>query len=159
MRRLEQIKLRVNNYLFIACLLFFCMGTAITANGQSANLKGTWNIDQVKIKKTVNGVATEKTYSTRERIESFVSCPQKVTFKADNKVIFEYSGQEPRESEYIIEGGKVKIMTAAAAYEYGYAITGTNAISLTRSVSYSYNRDNEPSDKITEEYTFQGHKE
>ena len=157
MKRLELFSShRISALSRISFLLLF---TAMTLSAYGQTLEGVWTIDQIKIKKTINGVAAEKTYSTRERIESFASCPQKVTFKAGNKVVFEYSGQEPREEEYTVEGNKIKIFTAAAMLEYEFTIMGTNTISLTHSVDYVYNHDNRPTDKIKEEYTFNGNKQ
>jgi hypothetical protein len=155
MKHLKQIKYNVNNYLFIACLLFFGMGTAISANAQTASLEGTFDVYQVNIKKTVNGVASEKTYSVGEPFESFMSCPQKITFKSDNKVVFEYSTQEAIECKYSIENdNKIKIMSDVAIFEYGYTIIQADNILLNHSIDYVYNHVNGPTDEITEEYTF-----
>ena len=155
MKHLKQIKFSVNSYLFVASLLFFGMGTAISANAQTASLEGTWDVDQVNIKKTVNGVASEKTYSVGESVESFMSCPQKITFKSDNKVVFEYSTQKASECKYSFEGdNKIKIISDVAIYEYGYTITQADNIQLNHSIDYVYNHGNGQIDKITEEYTF-----
>jgi len=156
MKRLKQIKLSKKAFLFIACLLFFCMGTANKANGQS--LTGIWNIDQVKIKKTVNDVVSEKTYSMEDSFEIFADCPQKVTFKTGNKVVFEYDDKASCEAPYSLEGNKIIRMTPDAFYEYEYAITGSNNIQLIYSIDYYYNHSDGRVDKITEECTFIGHK-
>ena len=149
--------MRKNTFLIIKTILLLMLFSS-NAFSQGGTLEGAWIIEQVKIKKTVNGVAAEKTYSKGERIESFISCPQKVTFKAGNKVVFEYSGQESLEAEYTVEGNKIKIKNIEAMLEYGFTITGTNTINLTYSIDYVYNRDNQPSDKIKEEFIFYGNK-
>ena len=159
MKRLEKIKLRMNNSLFIVCLLFFCLGTAIAADGQSANLTGTWNIDQVTVRKTVNGVVSENTYLMTESFEIFAECPKKITFKAGNKVVFESDGRKPREDEYTVEGNRITRMASIAHYEYEFAITEANNIQLIYSINYFYNHADGRTDKITEYCTFRGHRE
>ena len=155
MKHLKQIKINMNNFLFTVSLLFFGMGTAISANARTVSLEGTWDIYQVNIKKTVNGVVSEKTYSAGEPVESFISCPQKITFKSDNKVVFEYNGQEPRENKYSLEeDNKIKIISVGAIFEYGYTIIQADNIVLNHSVDYVYNHENGQTDEITEEYTF-----
>ena len=155
MKHLKQIKFSVNNYLFIACLLFFCMGTVISANAQTVSLEGTWDVYQVNIKKTVNGVVSEKTYSAGEPVESFISCPQKITFKSDNKVVFEYSTQETSVYRYSFDGDKIELIPDFAIYEYRHTITHVdNSLLINCSIDYVYNHGNGQIDKITEEYTF-----
>ena len=152
---MKQIKFSVNNYLFIVCLLFFGMGTVISANAQTSSLEGTWDVYQVNIKKTVNGVVSEKTYSAGEPVESFMICPQKITFKSDNKVVFEYSTQKASECKYSFEDdNKIKIISDVAIYEYIYTIIQADNILLSHSIDYVYNHGNGQIDKITEEYTF-----
>jgi len=124
------------------------------------DLVGTWIIDQVTIKKTVNDVPSEKTYSLKQRqkIESFADCPKKIIFKADGKMIFEYDGKEASEDSYTVEGNQIIRMTPAALYKYEYTITDANKIQLLYSIDYVHNSGNKI-DRITEEYTFSGTKQ
>ena len=147
------------NQLFIACLLFLCMGAAIPANGQTTDLTGTWNINQVTIKKTVNGTVSENTYSIKDRFESFAGCPQKITFKAGNLIVFEYDGKTSREDSYAIEGDRITRMAPTAHFVYQYAITGANRIQLIYSIDYYYNHPDGRTDKITEVSTYHGNRE
>ena len=41
------------------------------------DLLGTWTINRVKVKKTVDGVSSERTYSAGQKVESFIPCPQR----------------------------------------------------------------------------------
>jgi len=149
------------NYVFKkkSLLLLLFIGITIAANGQTTNLQGTWVIDQVKLKKTINGETTEKTYSMRLRFDVFVECPQKITFANDNKVIFEYRDNEPKEETYLIEGDIIKRFTAEAPYEYRYTITDTDKIQLHQTVNYLYNYEDRRSDKISEEYIYYGYRQ
>ena len=154
MKRLDFI------YVFIKKSLIFLLFIGITfaTNGQTTNVEGTWVIDQVKLKKTVNGVATENTYSMMQRFDAFIECPQKITFAADNKIVFEYRENEPKEDTYLIEGDLIRRLTPEAPYEYRYTITNTDKIQLHHSVNYLYNYEDKRSDKITEEYTYYGNR-
>ena len=124
------------------------------------DLVGTWIIDQVTIKKTVNDVPSEKTYSLKQRqkIESFADCPQKIIFKVDGKMIFEYDGKEASEDSYTVEGNQITRMTPVAGFNYEYTITDANKIELRYSIDYVHNSGNNV-DRITEEYTFFGTKQ
>lgn len=121
-------------------------------------LTGTWIIDQVKIKKTVNGISSENTYSRNQRFESFADCPNKITFTADGKVRFEYAGKDPQEDSYTVESDRITRMTPAAWFEYEYTLTDANKIQLVYSVDY-VRYPNDVRNEITEEYTFFGTKE
>ena len=157
MKSLNQINLRVKGLFFSVSFLLFCTGMAFSANGQDANLVGTWVINQVKIKKMVNDVSSEKTYSMKQRFASFIDCPQKITFTADKKVIFEYYGKKTSEDTYSVEGNKIKRETPIAGYEYEYSIID-NKIQIYYIVSYlSHYTDG--TDWIKEEYTLYGTKE
>ena len=154
MKRLDFIYVFIKKYLFF--LLF--IGITFAANGQTANVEGTWVIDQVKFKKTVYGVTTEKTYSMTQHFDAFIECPQKITFTDNNKIIFEYRENEPKEGTYLIEGDLIRRITAEAPYEYRYTITDTGKIQLHHSVNYLYNYGDGLSDKITEEYSYYGYR-
>lgn len=123
-------------------------------------LEGAWRIDQVKVKKTVNGASSENTYSLKlkQKIESFADCPKKMTFTADGKVIFEYNDKAPSEGSYKVEGNQILRKTPVAGYEYEFVFTDTNKIQLLYSIDYVRNSGNNV-DQITEEYTYFGTKE
>lgn len=138
------------------------MGTEATATNLALatadDLVGTWIIDQVKVKKTVNDVSSENTYSPKQRFKSFTDCPNKITFTTDGKVIFEYNDKDPSEDAYTVKGNRITRMTPIAWLNYEYTITAANKIQLLYSVDYvRYSDDNKNS--ITEEYTFFGTKE
>ena len=158
MKRLSKIHLRMNKFLFMASVLFLCVGAAIPANGQTTNLTGTWNINQVTIKKTVNGVVSENTYSMGESFDIFADCPQRITFKAGNTVVFEYDDRASREAPYTVEGNIITRMAPQAFYRYKYTITGSNSIQLVYSINYSYNHPDGRTDRITEQSTFHGYR-
>jgi len=160
MKRLNKINLRMNKSLFIASILFLCVGTAIPVAGQNANLTGTWNINQVTIKKTVNGVVSENTYSMGDRFDIFADCPQRITFKAGNIVVFEYDDRDKpsREAPYTIQGNKIIRRAPTVSFVYEYTITGSDSIQLIYSVNYYYNHPDGRTDKITEESTFHGYR-
>ena len=155
MKRLEIIDFFVKKPLFF--LLF--IGVAFAANGQTTNIEGIWVINQVKVKKTINGVTTENTYSMKQHFDSFTACPQKITFAADNKIIFEFSDMVSNEGTYTIEGNIITRLAPEAPYEYKYSITNSNEIQLIYSVNYLYNHKDRTQDKITEECTFYGYRE
>ena len=139
--------------------LLFYTGIMFSANAQSANLEGTWVINQIKVKKTVNGVSSEKTYSMKQQFDIFAECPQKISFTADNKIIFEFSDMAPGEGTYTTEGNIINRLTPEAPYEYKYTLTDTNSIQLFHSVNFRYNHKDRTQDKITEEYIFYGYRE
>ena len=159
MKRLEQLNLHRRKALFKMPIIILFILVTLSAYGQTSVLKGTWVIEQVTIKKTVNGVVSEKTYSMKDRIESFVECPQKITFAADNKAIFEYHDRGTHEYRCEIEIYTVKIINPLSVREYGYTITEAGNIMLTNTIDYVYNHENGQVDKITEEYIYRGHKE
>ena len=150
---------RLSMRLLCVCVLLFSCVFSFSAYGQANNLVGTWRFDQVKVKKTVNGVSSEKTYSMKQSFDIFAECPQKITFTADNKIIFEFSDMAPKEGTYSTEGNIIKRLTPEAPYEYKYTITEANVIQLIYSVNYRYNHRDRRQDKITEECTFYGYKE
>ena len=124
---------------------------------QESALIGTWMVNEVKIKKTVNGLSSEKTHSTRGRVDSFVDCPQKITFMSDNKMIFEFASREPVEGTFTVEGNKIIRSIPSANYEYEYSVVD-NKVQLIYSIDYVYNHEDGTVDKITEECTFFGTK-
>lgn len=120
------------------------------------DLVGSWIIDQVKIKKTVNGVSSENTHSLKlkQQFKSFTDCPKKITFTADRKVIFEYDDRDPSEGSYTVEGNQITRTMPIAVLTYEYTITDANKIQML--YLFDYERGNE---RITEEYTFFGTKQ
>lgn len=114
-------------------------------------LKGTWTIDRVKVKKTVDGVPSEKTYSLSQKFETFIPCPRKITFAADGKAVFEYGDRSTGPDEYTVEGRQVKVMVPVAVYTYEYAITDAGELQLVYTIDYTRN-----STSIVEEYTYFG---
>ena len=158
MKHLKQINLRMNKGLFIVSVLFLCLGTVTPANGQSTDLTGTWNINQVTIKKTVNGVVSENTYSMGDSFDIFADCPQRITFKDGNSIVFEYDDKASHEAPYTIEGNRITRMAPQASYKYIYTITGSDSIQLIYSVDYYCNHSDGRTDKITEESTFHGYR-
>lgn len=116
-------------------------------------LAGTWTIDRVKVKKTVDGVSSENTYSLKQKFETFVPCPKKITFGTDGKAVFEYADHTTGPDEYTVEGRQVKVMVPVAVYTYEYTITDAGKIQLVYSISYNRN-----STSIVEEYTYFGTK-
>ena len=129
---------------------------------QTTNLEGEWVIEQVKIKKTVNSVVSENTYSISESFDMFAECIGKITFTSDNQVIVERKGksadEEPNTGTYTVEGNKITRMIPEMNKEYKYEITETNEIQLLYSFDYFYNHGQNRIDKITEECTFYGTK-
>ncbi len=117
-------------------------------------LVGAWTINRVKVKKTVDHVSSEKTYSLKQKFETFYPCPKKITFTADRKAIFEYNDNRVSgPDEYTVEGNQIKVMVPVAVYTYEYTITETGELQLINSVSYNRN-----STSIVEEYTYFGTK-
>lgn len=115
-----------------------------------SDLLGTWTVNRVKVKKTVDGVSSENTYSAGQRFETFVPCPKKVTFSADGNSVFEYdNGKTDGPFEYTVEGDQIKRMDPAAVYTYKYTVTNGGELQLVVSISYA--RDSKP---IEEEYTY-----
>ena len=118
------------------------------------DLLGTWTINRVKVKKTVDGVSSERTYSAGQKVESFNESPKRVTFSADGNSVFEYeNGKTDGPFEYTVEGNQINRMDPAATYNYKYTITPSGELQLVVSVSYS--RD---SQSIVEIYTYYGTK-
>ena len=148
------------------CMIMFCFGMAFSVNGQSKNLEGTWVIDSVMVKKTVNNVVeiAGNIHSINDLFEMFAECPLTITFTADKKIIVEPKGKEPGETPsqsegtYVVEGNKITRNISIAGIEYEYIITEKNKIQLLHSIGYSYNHGHGRIDKITEEYTFYGTK-
>lgn len=117
-------------------------------------LTGTWTIDRVKVKKTVDGVSSENTYSLKQKFETFIPCPKKITFGADGKTVFEYENRVVEGPfEYTVEGNQIKRMVPVAVYTYEYTITDTGELQLVYSIDYARN-----STSIVEEYTYFGTK-
>ena len=157
MNNVKQINRFTMRLLSMCVILFF---SALTNHiiGQTHNLEGTWRIDQIKVKRTVNNVSSEKTYNSRQRIDLFADCPQKITFTTDKKIIFEYNDKEPSEGTFTIEGNKIKRILSAEVLEYEYSITD-NKIQLLYSINYVYSHNKGKSEVIIENCTFQGTKE
>jgi len=158
MNNVKQIN-RLTMRLLLACILFSLSAFTNSADGQTNDLEGSWRIDQIKVKKTVNNVSSEKTISTRQRIDLFADCPNKITFSADNKIIFEYNDKEPSEGSYIIEGNKVIRMISTANIEYEFIKTEPNKIQFLYYIDYFHNHEDKQMDEIREECTFYGTKE
>ena len=115
----------------IAILFLLLIDTPVIF-AQTTNLKGTWVIEQVKIKKTVNGIVSEKTYSISESFDMFAECIEKITFTSDNRVIVERKGkganEKPSEGTYTVEGNMITRMIPESNVIYEYEITETNNI-------------------------------
>ena len=105
------------------------------------DLLGTWTINRVKVKKTVDGVSSERTYSAGQKVESFNESPKRVTFSADGN------------SVYTVEGNQIKRMIMVAVLTYDYKVMPSGELQLVTTVSYA--RD---SHSIDEEYTYYGTK-
>lgn len=118
------------------------------------DLLGTWTINRVKVKKTVDGVSSERTYSAGQKVESFNESPKRVTFSADGNSVFEYeNGKTDGPFEYTVEGNQIKRMIMVAVLTYDYKVTPSGELQLVNSISYA--RD---SHSIVEEYTYYGTK-
>ena len=118
------------------------------------DLLGTWTINRVKVKKTVDGVSSERTYSAGQKVEAFNESPKKVTFSADGNSVFEYeNGKTDGPFEYTVEGNQIKRMIMVAVLTYDYKVTPSGELQLVTTVSYA--RD---SHSIDEEYTYYGTK-
>ena len=118
------------------------------------DLLGTWTINRVKVKKTVDGVSSERTYSAGQKVESFNESPKQVTFSADGNSVFEYeNGKTDGPFEYTVEGNQIKRMIMVAVLTYDYKVTPSGELQLVTTVSYA--RD---SHSIDEEYTYYGTK-
>lgn len=140
--------------LFFICTLFFCIGTFSSAYGQNNELEGTWRIDRVIIKKTVNDVESVKTYYLSQDFKSFIKCPQKVAITSD-EIIFEYKNGDMDYSPYLIKDDKIQRLFNSAIFDYEYNISGKNQIQLKNSTNYV----NDGTENVKEEYTLYGHRE
>ena len=119
-----------------------------------SDLLGTWTVNRVKVKKTVDGVSSEKTYLAGQKVEAFNESPKKVTFSADGNSVFEYeNGKTDGPFEYTVEGNQIKRMIMVAVLTYDYKVTASGELQLVTTVSYT--RD---SHSIDEEYTYYGMK-
>jgi len=160
MKRLKQVNSRVKKLIFAVSALLLFTGIIFPANGQTTILEGVWNIESVKIKKTVNGVVSENTYAISESFDMFAECPAKITFTSDNQIIVERkgksAGRKPSVEPYTVEGNIISRMASASIISYKYEITETNKIQLLYFIDYYYNHGQNRIDKITEECTFYG---
>ncbi|MDR1344119.1 MAG: hypothetical protein LBJ39_02080 [Tannerellaceae bacterium] len=160
--------------LFIVC----CMGiTPLRAQSSKASLTGTWNIRQVELKQTVDGIAARRIFtssenssmqSVRQRLNrgkvshtdgtitnfSIVRRPVRITF-AGNNITLEYAdGSETGSCRF--EGDHIHVDFPTHPCEYTYSFAGDGELRLNYTVDYLINDDTKHTAK--DECTFYGRK-
>jgi hypothetical protein len=140
--------------LILSTILLLCpQGRAQSGN---ASLTGTWNIQKVELRQTVdNGAPALKVFNSGDDASStFVQLPAKITFTAGN-VTFEYADRQEI-GTYQLQGNKLQVGFAAQMVSYTYILSEGN-LRLGQTVEYVIN-EGETVHRAKDEYTFYGQK-
>ncbi|PNE27932.1 hypothetical protein BHU09_09895 [Tannerella sp. oral taxon 808] len=100
-----------------------------------SDLLGTWTVNRVKVKRTVDGVSSESTYSAGQRFETFIPCPQR--WRVINSKELELSFEDGRKEvlEYRLGDGQFTINYLGADFQYSYSV---NNASMTLTSTFEY---------------------
>ena len=104
-----------------------------------SDLLGTWTVDRVKVKKTVDGVSSENTYSAGQRFETFIPCPQKWSFINSKELEMSFEDGRKEVLEYRLGDGQFTINCLGANFQYSYSIDNA-MMTLTSTFEYGNNK-------------------
>ena len=99
------------------------------------DLLGTWTINRVKVKKTVDGVSSERTYSAGQKVESFIPCPQRWRMMNSKELEMYFEDGRKEVLEYKLGDGQFSINSLGAIFDYSYSVNG-NTMTLTSTFKY-----------------------
>jgi hypothetical protein len=142
--------------LILSTILLLCPWHMGRAQSGNASLAGTWNIQKVELRQTVdNGAPTVKVFNSGDDASStFVQLPAKITFTVSN-VTFEYAGRQEI-GTYYTENNKLHVKFPDQPSEYTYTLSGGN-LQLGSVVNYVINEGGQVF-SVAEQYTFYGQK-
>lgn len=94
------------------------------------DLLGTWTIDRVKVKKTVGGVSSENIYSSGQRFETIIPCPQRWRIINSKELEMYFEDGRKEVLEYELGDGHIAINCLGAIFHYSYSVNN-NTMTLT----------------------------
>jgi hypothetical protein len=159
--------------LILSIILLLCpQGRAQSGN---ASLAGTWNIQKVELRQTVDGIVTNRTFAPGDAAAtqsatqrprkvshtdgmitdfSIVRRPVRITFAGDN-ITLEYAG-ESETGTCRFESGRIHVDFQTHPCEYTYSFAGDGELRLSYAVDYMIN--DETMHIAKDECTFYGRK-
>jgi hypothetical protein len=142
--------------LILSIILLLCPWHTGRAQSGNASITGTWNIQKVELRQTVdNGAPALKVFNPGDDASStFVQLPAKITFTAGN-VTFEYADRQEI-GTYQLQGNTLKVGFAMQMVNYA-CLLSEGSLRLSQTVEYIIN-EGETVHQAKDEYTFYGQK-
>ena len=118
---------------------------------QAQSLQGKWEIEQVTIEKSIDGIKDTSVYNSAAGVQSPVPCPQKLEINAQNIVLYYSNGWVDTSLFYSVESNQLTIQTTREQkYQYN---TSAGILTLMTTYYYLNNLPTGQTEQINEKWT------